>query len=89
MLIQVETIGSIRPVEPGRMRNSWYPRQKAEYMTEPTPEGLNPQKIVTERDATFGIKPKEERKEEPGPKKIPEREEVAQIQTRLLPVCVL
>ena len=78
-------VGSICPVEPGRMRNSWYPRQKAEYMTASTLQGLKPQDLVAERDFTFGIKSKEE----PAPKKkAPEKERVVEVQTKLLPVRV-
>ena len=65
------------------MRNTWYPRQKAEYMTASTLQGLKPQNIVAERDFTFGMKPKEE----PAPKKkAPEKETVVEVQTKLLPV---
>lgn len=79
------TVGSICPVEPGRMRNTWYPRQKAEYMTASTLQGLKPQSLVAERDFTFGMKPKEE----PAPKeKAPEKERVVEVQTKLLPVCI-
>lgn len=82
MLINV-VIGSICPVEPGRMRNTWYPRQKAEYMTASKLQGLKPQSLVAERDFAFGIKPKEE----PAPKKkAPEKEKVIEVQTKLLPV---
>ncbi len=77
-------IGSICPVEPGRMRNSWYPRQKAEYMTVPTSQGLKPQSIIAERDFTFGMKSTEEQ----SPKKTLEKERVVEVQTKLLPVCV-
>lgn len=51
---------TITPVEPGRMRNSWYPRQKAEYVTAATLQGVKPQAVVAERDFTFGIKVKKE-----------------------------
>lgn len=51
---------SITPVEPGRMRNSWYPRQKAEYVTAATLQGTKPQAVVAERDFTFGIKAKKD-----------------------------
>ncbi len=48
-------VGSIIPVAPGRMRNIWYPRQKAEYMTESRLQQLNKKDLVIERDHTFGI----------------------------------
>ena len=77
--------GSICPVEPGRMRNSWYPRQKAEYMTESTLQGLKPRDLVAERDFTFGMEPKEEQI----PKQnAPEPGRVVEVQTKLLPVCI-
>lgn len=64
------------------MRNTWYPRQWAEYMTATTLQGLKPQSLVAERDFTFGMKPKEE----PAPKmKAPEMERVVEVQTKLLP----
>ena len=74
--------GSICPVEPGRMRNAWYPKQKAEYMTVSTLQGLKPQSIVAERDFAFGRKPKEESAQ----KKAPEEESIVNVQTQLLPV---
>ena len=55
LLIPCRT-GSVTPVEPGRMRNTWYPRQKAQYMTAATEPGKKPQKIQAERDFTFGMK---------------------------------
>lgn len=54
-------------------------------MTASKLQGLKPQSIVAERDFNFGIKSKEE----PDPKKkAPEKERVAEIQTKLLPVRV-
>ena len=51
-------IGSIIPVAPGRMRNIWYPRQMAEYVTE---SQLREQRtLVAERDVTFGMDQMEE-----------------------------
>lgn len=67
------------------MRNSWYPRQKAAYMTESMAQGLKPQSIVAERDFTFGMKPKEEQ----SPKQnAPKEERAVEVQTKLLSVCV-
>lgn len=73
--------GSITPVEPGRMRNTWYPRQRAEYVTAATLQGVKPQAVVAERDFTFGVKPKEE--EAP---KAPQNDTPVEVQTKLLPV---
>ncbi|KAL6718962.1 Fructose-bisphosphate aldolase 1 [Lecanora helva] len=71
--------GSITPVEPGRMRNTWYPRQKAEYVTAASLEGVKPQDLVAERDFTFGVKKKDV--EAP---KIVEKEKPVEVQTKLL-----
>ena len=67
------------------MRNSWYPRHWAEYMTGPTYQGLKPQKLAAERDFTFGMEPKEEPsvKEEAS-----ENERLVEVKTKLLPVCL-
>ena len=76
--------GSITPVEPGRMRNTWYPRQKAQYMTAATEPGKKPHKIQAERDFTFGMKSKDE----DIPKATTQRDEVKpiEVQTKLLSV---
>lgn len=79
--------GSITPVEPGRMRNTWYPRQRAEYMTAATLQGVKPQAVVAERDFAFGVKPKEEEAPKASQKDTP-----VEVQTKLLPViglCIL
>ena len=54
-LINTGLAGSITPVEPGRMRNTWYPQQKAEYVTASRIQGLKPQKLEAVRDFTFGM----------------------------------
>lgn len=76
--------GSITPVEPGRMRNTWYPQQKAEYVTASKVQGLKPQKLEAVRDFTFGMS---EPETEPEPASTQE-ETVPSIltATRLLPV---
>lgn len=63
------------------MRNTWYPRQRAEYVTAATLQGIKPRAVVAERDFTFGIKTKEE--EAP---KVPQEEKPVDVQTRLLSV---
>ena len=68
------------------MRNSWYPRQKAAYMTESMAQGLKPQSIVAERDFTFGMKPKEEQSPE---QNAPKKERAVEVQTKLLSVCAV
>ena len=73
-------LGSITPVAPGRMRNSWYPRQHAEYLS--TIEGLKPKSVVAERDFTFGMQRQQE-----APKETKQVEEgVVETRTKLLPV---
>ena len=67
------------------MRNSWYPRHKAEYMTGSTYEGSKPQKIAAERDFTFDMEPKEEPSAN---EKVSEEERLVEVQTKLVPVCV-
>lgn len=63
------------------MRNTWYPRQKAEYVTAATLQGVKPQAVVAERDFTFGVKVAEE--EAPPTRQIFRPVEV---QPKLLPV---
>ena len=59
MLLRWAAAGSVTPVEPGRMRNSWYPRQKAEYVTLSTLEGVKIQDLTAERDFAFGMRPQQ------------------------------
>ena len=59
-LTDVLCIDSITPVEPGRMRNTWYPQQKAEYVTASHFSGLRPKKIEAVRNFEFGIIKQEE-----------------------------
>jgi len=63
------------------MRNTWYPRQDAEYLS--TLRNVKPRDVVAERDFTFGMQAAEE---EPasGPKK--EDNAIALPRTKLLPV---
>lgn len=75
-------IGSITPVEPGRMRNAWYPRQRAAYMTAARLEGIKPQAVVAERDFTFGVT---QAKQGEAPK-IVQTAKPVEAQTKLLPV---
>ena len=76
--------GSITPVEPGRMRNTWYPQQKAEYVTASKLPGLKPQKLEALRDFTFGMS---EPEAEPEPTSTQEETVPSTLTaTRLLPV---
>ena len=68
-------VGSITPVAPGRMRNEWYPRQKAEYVTMASLQGVKPQAVVAERDFKFKTNIKDDVVEESEPKFAPEKVE--------------
>jgi Ribosomal protein L9, N-terminal domain len=59
-------LDAIFRVEPGRMRNAWYPKKKAEYMTATRFQemGLTRQDIG-ERDRAFGATTPEPLEEEP------------------------
>jgi len=48
-------IGAIIPITAGRMRNEFYPRKMAEYVTTAQIRELGLQDVVLERDSTFGI----------------------------------
>ena len=50
-------LGSIVPVTPGRMRNIWYPRGRAEYMT--ISELRDVKDLPKQRNYTFGARTKE------------------------------
>jgi hypothetical protein len=47
-------VGSIIPISPGRMRNDFYPREKAEYMTTAQLRETGLRDADMERDSTFG-----------------------------------
>lgn len=47
-------IGSIIPISPGRMRNDFYPKDKAEYMTTAQLRETGLRDVDMERDSTFG-----------------------------------
>lgn len=86
-MLMCKLTGSITPVEPGRMRNTWYPRQKAQYMTASMLEGVKPKEVKAERDFTFGVNPKVE--ETPKPDKKEKKDHPVEVQTKLLPVSFL
>lgn len=48
--------GSVIPVAPGRMRNIFYPRKRAAYVTQEVLRDLKKREVVMERDFTFGMK---------------------------------
>lgn len=83
-IILTHIAGSITPVEPGRMRNTWYPRQKAAYVTMSTLQGTKPQNIAAERDFTFGMAPKVQ----PAPSRV-EEEKPLDVQPKLLMVSLI
>ncbi|KAL9596236.1 MAG: hypothetical protein Q9219_005947 [cf. Caloplaca sp. 3 TL-2023] len=46
--------GSVIPISPGRMRNTYFPSRKAEYVTAAHMRTMNPKDILVERDHSFG-----------------------------------
>ena len=50
-----ERVGAIIPITAGRMRNEFYPRKMAEYVTNAQLHKLGLQDTVFERDPTFGM----------------------------------
>ena len=48
-------VGAIIPITAGRMRNEFYPRKMAEYVTAAQLRKLGLQDAALERDPTFGI----------------------------------
>lgn len=48
--------GSVVPIAPGRMRNIFYPRKTAAYLTQDLLRDLKKREVVMERDFTFGMK---------------------------------
>jgi hypothetical protein len=47
-------VGRIIPISPGRMRNDFYPKKKAEYMTMAQLRETGMQESTMERDSNFG-----------------------------------
>lgn len=47
--------GSIVPISMGRMRNEWFPRGVAEYITQPELRTLRMSNTAMERDVEFGV----------------------------------
>src|SRR5687768_5032710 len=54
--------GSVIPLPPGRMRNQFFPRKMAEYMTQAQIKEAGLENVTLERDFTFGIKDAESAK---------------------------
>jgi hypothetical protein len=48
-------IGSIIPVAAGRMRNEFYPKKMADYVTKAQLRELGMENVELERDSTFGL----------------------------------
>jgi len=48
-------IGSIVPISMGRMRNQWFPRGVAEYVTQPEIRTLKLSNTTIERDVEYGV----------------------------------
>lgn len=59
-------IGAIVPIAPGRMRNDWFPRGKAEYVNDATLRQMKSQNIVFQRDFGFKIGQEDLRKTDAG-----------------------
>lgn len=68
------------------MRNAWFPRQKAEYVTISTLQGLKPREVVAERDFTFGMTKEEIAEAVPAEKQQEVEAPTVQTKTKLLPV---
>jgi hypothetical protein len=68
------------------MRNAWFPRHKAEYVTVSTLQGLKPREVVAERDVTFGMTKEEIAEALPAEKEQMVEAPTIQTKTKLLPV---
>jgi hypothetical protein len=60
-----EIVGAIIPITAGRMRNEFYPRKMAEYVTAAQLHELGLQDSALERDPTFGISQQQVASREP------------------------
>ncbi|OBU01630.1 hypothetical protein VE01_00358 [Pseudogymnoascus verrucosus] len=70
--------GSVIPLPPGRMRNQFFPRKMAEYMTQAQIKEAGLENVILERDFTFGIVDAESLKAaEPEVKAAPAKKVVA------------
>lgn len=75
-------LGAIIPIPAGRMRNEFYPKRLAEYMTKSQLREVGMENIQSERDSTFGMyKPKAAA--------APEKEERVEVEIDLLRVRIL
>lgn len=79
------TLGTITPVAPGRMRNAWYPRQQAEYLS--TFSDIKARDVVPERDFTFGMSSAKDNTESLTPEKVDNGNAMPRI--KLLPVSMI
>ncbi len=78
-------VGAIVPVAAGRMRNEWYPRRKADYMTDAHIRNSKLRDVSVERD--FNFRP-DLRGANPEPD-VPDSGSVIDMQSQLLAVCPL
>ncbi|KFY59305.1 hypothetical protein V497_04373 [Pseudogymnoascus sp. VKM F-4516 (FW-969)] len=69
--------GSVIPLPPGRMRNQFFPRRMAEYMTQAQIKEAGLENVTLERDFTFGIKDESVKAAEQEPSAAPKRKVVA------------
>jgi hypothetical protein len=76
-------VGAIVPVATGRMRNEWYPRRKADYMTDAHLRNSRLRDVSVERD--FNFRP-DLRGANPEPD-VPDSGSVIDMQSQLLAVC--
>ncbi|KAI9887334.1 MAG: hypothetical protein M1823_000850 [Watsoniomyces obsoletus] len=63
--------GAIVPVAAGRMRNDWFPRRVAEYVTKVQLRELNMKEASFDRDVTFGMVQEIPETEEEEPMEVP------------------
>lgn len=80
--------GSVVPIAPGRMRNIFYPRKTAAYVTQELLRDLKKREVVMERDFTFGMKNSEDEGSSDNQDAIdmPDRPRSVNIQINLLSV---
>lgn len=78
--------GSVVPIAPGRMRNIFYPRKTAAYVTQELLRDLKKREVVMERDFTFGMKNSEDEGSSDNQDDMPDRPRSVNIQINLLSV---
>ncbi len=80
-------LGSVVPVAPGRMRNIYYPRHRAAYVTREQLRDIRKREITIGRDFTFGIeKPEGENSTNEDSTKVLDQSHLINVQMDLLSV---